>query len=570
MHPSVSGREEQLRQRRFIGVMFAGSFLAACAAAPLLAFPFGVMTAAATVCLVLVIGWLIALLVAATGRDSFAGPLALAVATVIVAALIATAGGVGSPAALCVAALVVEPYWVTRSRRSLITGAAAVVAALASQACLGSLLPYAPVGAGWHWLMVLAYSATVFVRHGAFIEFEQGRQPRPTETEIEDVIDAVVLRIGSGSDVAAVSRKAEPIFGLQPELLLGSGFFERIHVADRVGYLCALSDLRAGGTPARLALRIRLPHETIDNFRSFSAELATVGAEARTIVVILRKDEEMVELRRQLAEAIDRADSIDVTRDRFLAAVSHELRTPLNAIIGFSDMMLHEMFGGFKDPRQKEYVGLIRDSGHHLLSVVNSILDVSKIASGAFVTYPERFRFRDAVESCIAMLGLQAKTKNLVLSDEVAHETGQLVADRRAVQQMLINLVSNAVKFTPEGGKVTIGGKRIGSRLHFWVEDNGIGIAEADLDRLGRPFVQLDNDYTRRYEGTGLGLSLVKGMVALHEGTMSIESAPGEGTIVSISLPVEGIVTPDAKGEVLSLAAAKVRENAHDPLRKTA
>ena len=108
------------------------------------------------------------------------------------------------------------------------------------------------------------------------------------------------------------------------------------------------------------------------------------------------------------------------------------------------------------------------------------------------------------------------------------------------MQQILINLVSNAIKFTPDGGDVVVGAKRIGSRLHFWVRDTGIGIAEEDFANLGKPFMQIQNDYTRRFEGTGLGLSLVKGLVALHDGTMSIESMPGEGTTVTISLPVNG------------------------------
>jgi cell cycle sensor histidine kinase DivJ len=138
------------------------------------------------------------------------------------------------------------------------------------------------------------------------------------------------------------------------------------------------------------------------------------------------------------------------------------------------------------------------------------------------------------------------------------------------VQQILINLVSNAVKFTPDGGRVEIGAKRLGSRLHFWVSDTGIGIAQDDLSRLGTPFTQIQNDYTRRFEGTGLGLSLVKGLVALHDGAMSIESAPGEGTTVTISLPIEGpAFRPEpAKGELMRLPAGRNKEMRSGPLRK--
>jgi cell cycle sensor histidine kinase DivJ len=142
------------------------------------------------------------------------------------------------------------------------------------------------------------------------------------------------------------------------------------------------------------------------------------------------------------------------------------------------------------------------------------------------------------------------------------------------VQQILINLASNAIKFTPDGGAVTIGARRIGSRLHFWVSDTGIGIAEADMANLGKPFTQVHNDYTRRYEGTGLGLSLVKGLVALHDGTMSIESAPGEGTKVSISLPVEGPKQRPEKSDkpvVVPMPQARTaKEGSDGPFRQTA
>jgi cell cycle sensor histidine kinase DivJ len=235
-------------------------------------------------------------------------------------------------------------------------------------------------------------------------------------------------------------------------------------------------------------------------------------------------------------------------------------------------MLLHEMFGPFNDPRQKEYVGLVRDSGRHLLDVVTSILDVSRIEAGAYWTQLEPFRFADAVEMTRSMMQLQADTKGVRLDTRIAADAGEINADRRAVQQILINLASNAIKFTPGGGEVMIGAQRVGSRLHFWVRDTGIGIAEDDLASLGQPFVQVQNDYTRRFEGTGLGLSLVKGLVTLHEGTMSIESMPGEGTTVSISVPVDG---PKGKVEKLVVLPTETspanRQGGSDgSLRKTA
>jgi cell cycle sensor histidine kinase DivJ len=271
-----------------------------------------------------------------------------------------------------------------------------------------------------------------------------------------------------------------------------------------------------------------------------------------------------------------------------LAAVSHELRTPLNSIIGFSDMMLHGLAGNFADARQKEYVGLVRESGSHLLSLVNSILDISRLEAGAFNAKPEPFRFEDAVEMCRSMLAQQAREKGIALTTEIPAEVGEIHADKRAVKQMLINLVCNAIKFTPNGGSVSVGAKRTGSHLHFWVADTGIGITRHDLARLGQPFVQVDNDYTRSFEGAGLGLSLVKGLVALHQGSMSIDSEPDHGTTVTIDLPVERLAShapvdhapvghaPAPMGhaiesaEILAMAGNRSKE-AHDgTFRKTA
>jgi cell cycle sensor histidine kinase DivJ len=301
-------------------------------------------------------------------------------------------------------------------------------------------------------------------------------------------------------------------------------------------------------------------------------ELMAVGENSHSFIALLRNNSKVEDLRQALARANESASSADVTKSRFLAAVSHELRTPLNAIIGFSDMLLHEMFGPFRDPRQKEYVGLVRDSGQHLLDVVTSILDVSRIEAGAYWTQMEPFRFADAVEMTRSMMQLQADSKGVRLDTRIAADAGEINADRRAVQQILINLASNAIKFTPEGGEVMIGAQRVGSRLHFWVRDTGIGIAEDDLASLGQPFVQVQNDYTRRFEGTGLGLSLVKGLVTLHEGTMSIESMPGEGTTVSISVPVDGPKGEAEKLVVLPTATSTANKQggSSGSLRKTA
>ncbi|TIO99629.1 MAG: PAS domain-containing sensor histidine kinase, partial [Mesorhizobium sp.] len=245
--------------------------------------------------------------------------------------------------------------------------------------------------------------------------------------------------------------------------LLGAGLFERVHLSDRVAYLTALADMREGAPKRRLDLRIRLPRDgggSADNFRPFRLELLRGAREQDIFTFVLRENDEVAALREELATAREAAAAAEVAKGRFLAVVSHELRTPLNAIIGFSDMLLHEMFGAFRDPRQKEYVALVRESGQHLLSVVTSILDVSRIEAGAYATELEPFRFADAADMCRSMMRPLAEAKSIALGAQIAPDAGEINADRRAVQQILINLVSNALKFTPDGGSVVIGAKR--------------------------------------------------------------------------------------------------------------
>ncbi|MHA6685151.1 sensor histidine kinase [Mesorhizobium sp. A556] len=572
VHPSVADAGQRQRQRRLIGLMLAAPFLAAGGAVTLITAGMGAALTIAAIFAAFGVFWFLALLVAAIGSMKAGAPMALITVGMVIAGLVAAAGGLASPVALLFLALPVEAFWVGASRKSIFWATAAGLGALVLQGIAGpQLFPAAAVSA-WHWMLPLAWACTLAPRLAGF-RAATGIPAASTEmTSLEDILDAVVIRMGKQGDVLDASEKARSILNLTPELLAGNGLFDRIHLSDRVSYLSALADLREGALLRKLDVRIRLPQAqagmVMGSYRQFALELMRGPGDG--FVAVLREGEGIADLRQELDVANEAVASAELAKGRFLAAVSHELRTPLNAILGFSDMLLHEMFGPFGDPRQKEYVGLVRDSGQHLLDVVNSILDVSKIECGAYATEPEPFRFVEAVDMCRSMMHLQAKAKAIRLSTHTASDLGEINADRRAVQQMLINLVSNAVKFTPDGGDVVIGAQRIGSRLHFWVSDTGIGIAEENIGNLGKPFMQIQNGYTRAFEGAGLGLSLVKGLVALHDGTMSIESAPGEGTKVTISLPVEGPRERVEKPAVVSMPVAKTQEDGYGPLRKTA
>jgi cell cycle sensor histidine kinase DivJ len=579
VHQSVREPAERLRQRRLIGVTLAAPFLIAAPAAILLPPLVGATAMLAGVGAIFVAAFLMALLVAATGLARFAEAIALVLGTAALAGIVAAAGGPASPAAIILAALPFEAWWVRRTPKAALAGIAAMLAALPLQAVLGSefFAGAAPVAA--HWLIPLGYFALAVPRIAAWLD-ERADEAADRKQPLEEIVEAVVLSMDMSGEVLDASQQARRVLGLAPELLLSTGLFDRLHVADRVAYMCALADLREKEGFRRVEARVRVPGSAgtaAGDYRSVVIEMMRRATDAPTrtgptITALVRADDETATLRAALAASADTAESTELARSRMLAAVSHELRTPLNSIIGFSDVMLHGLLGDFSDPRQKEYVTLVRESGCHLLAVVNSILDVSRLESGAYPSDPEPFSFSDAVDMCRSMLARQAADKELDLKIALAGDIGEVHADKRAVKQMLINLISNAIKFTPAGGSVAVGGKRLGSRLHFWVSDTGIGMSAEDLARIGKPFTQVQNDYTRRFEGAGLGLSLVKGLVALHHGTMAIESEPGHGTTVTISLPIEPPVREGAveAADIFAMKPVRSKEDFDGTFRKTA
>jgi cell cycle sensor histidine kinase DivJ len=364
------------------------------------------------------------------------------------------------------------------------------------------------------------------------------------ENELFDVLPGLALIVDPHGQVVKAGGRDRHLFPASLREAAGEPLADVVHVSDRIGLVQAFDTLRQGAPSAAADIRIERPFSSAGRqflavrldmtaIRDGEGGLLHVFAQARDISV-----EE--EARSQAAANLAEAKSAHEAKTRFLAAVSHELRTPLNAILGFSDVLAGEYFGRLENDRQREYVGLIRQSGAHLLSVVNTMLDMSKIEAGRYELLTEPFMIGEAMEACRAMLDLSAREKGITLTSRTARGLGEVVADRRAVQQVLINLAGNAIKFTQSGGVVSIDAVQDGGDLVISVSDTGIGIAPEKLQFIGQPFMQVENAYTRSYEGTGLGLSLVKGLVALHGGRFEITSRPGEGTVVTISLPADG------------------------------
>jgi signal transduction histidine kinase len=221
----------------------------------------------------------------------------------------------------------------------------------------------------------------------------------------------------------------------------------------------------------------------------------------------------------------------------FLANMSHELRTPLNAIIGFSEALNERMFGELNE-KQAEYIQDIHSSGRHLLALINDILDLSKVEAGRMELDLAEFDIATTLENALTLVKERAQRHGIRLRLEVQPDIGMFVADERKLKQILLNLLSNAVKFTPEGGKITVCADRSGAGLQIAVSDTGVGIAADDHEAIFEEFRQVGNDYTRKAEGTGLGLALTRRFVELHGGTIRVESSPGAGSTFTFTLPV--------------------------------
>lgn len=239
----------------------------------------------------------------------------------------------------------------------------------------------------------------------------------------------------------------------------------------------------------------------------------------------------------RLARERDEAVAASKAKSEFLAAISHELRTPLNAIIGFSDLMKQRLFGPMP-ARYAEYADLIHESGVHLLDLIGDVLDMSKIEADRYELVRETFDAGEVVETCVRMMRLRAEDKNIRLSCDLRERAMTVHADRKALRQIVLNLLSNAIKFTPDGGAVVVMLRASGAELVLAVGDSGPGMSEAEVSRLGKAYAQAANAHQSDERGSGLGLALVHALAGLHGGTMSLQSRQGEGTTVTVSLPV--------------------------------
>ena len=253
------------------------------------------------------------------------------------------------------------------------------------------------------------------------------------------------------------------------------------------------------------------------------------------------------EITRQFNAANEAAESASRTRSEFLANMSHKLRAPLNAIMGFSEIIKNETFGHIAMPQYVEYARDIHGNGSHLLDIINDIVDLSKVEAGKFNLSEENVTIEEVVFAVCNIIKGKADEKNLHIAPRLSGVMPRLFVDKRALKQMMLNLLSNAVKFTPTDGDVCISAQvESNGGVAIVISDNGIGIAEDDMQKVLTPFGQIDSALASEHDGTGLGVPLVKAMIELHGGTLTFDSAPDKGSVVTLRFPPDRSIRSEA------------------------
>tara|TARA_Y100000031_G_scaffold56866_1_gene64556 strand:- start:47 stop:1387 length:1341 start_codon:yes stop_codon:yes gene_type:complete len=335
------------------------------------------------------------------------------------------------------------------------------------------------------------------------------------------------------------SDEAYRIFGLEPQETRPGfeSFMEMVHPDDRQIIRDTLGSSRSSRTPYTMNYRVVRPDGTIRHVLSIGEWIFDETGNPTRIRGTLQDISDVAEAQETLRLAVEDAEQANQAKSEFLAAMSHELRTPLNAILGFADIIGREYLGPIGNRNYLEYAEDIQSSGEHLLSLVNDLLDISTIEAGELALNKEELSIREVVLETFHTVAVQAANNDIQLVTQANWDLPPLYADRRALRQILMNLASNAIKFTPKGGKITMSVRASKGETIFQVADTGVGISVDRLPSLTEPFSRIEHEPDKATEGWGLGLAITKSLVDLHKGTMEIESEIGKGTTVTVSLP---------------------------------
>lgn len=344
-----------------------------------------------------------------------------------------------------------------------------------------------------------------------------------------------VMTVAPDGRILAVNRLAEQQFAPASRPMDGSASVFDLFPASQTERLRAIiADVGDGAESARGEMR----GLGGDSDRHFSIVAAPADANGGGDIMLIFQDlTDLIRSQQDQELARIQAEAANQSKSRLLAGVSHELRTPMNAISGFSEVMTRELFGSIDNARYREYAQLIFDSARHLTTLIDDLLDLSKIEAGVLEPSEEPVNLCATAQECIRLVGREAENRGQTLSLDCRDDSLWLLADRRMIRQLLINLLSNAIKFTPNEGTIVTTIAHHDNGVRICVEDNGVGISEEDVDKVLRPFERGMNTASGFVEGSGIGLFLVQRIVTLHDGSLQIESATGAGTRIHVLLP---------------------------------
>jgi cell cycle sensor histidine kinase DivJ len=543
---AMTGIEEQGARRRFIAVQAAKAGIGAC-----LAFAFVVLVGRPDIGEIVAIAGLLApgaLALLAFTRLSLPAleSASLAVFAALIGYLVALTGGMNSPLVVWFALVPAEAA-LSGGRPAVLRAAAAAALVLLAVVAVEFLhaLPRSrldlPV-----WQLYAGSVLAAVIQSAVVAIAAQDRQRVADQAAAEgaamyrflaDNAMDLITRHSADGRIRFASPSAQSLLGCAPEALVGLAPSALVHADDLKTMQAAFVEASYFGRAAAAEVRLKRADGSYVWTEMRCRPAAPANGIAADIVAVTRDITERKKNERALIDARDQAEQANRAKSRFLANMSHELRTPLNAILGFSEVMTFEMFGPVGSPRYLEYARLIHESGGHLLELINGVLDMSKIEAGKFELSEELFDLEEIATQAVRFVKLQADRKGVALKMSVAHAAKNIFADKRAIKQMLVNLITNGVKFTPRGGDVRILAVRDAGGIAIAVEDTGVGIGPEDLKRLGQPFEQVEGEHVRAQEGTGLGLALVKALTSMHGGDAAISSVLGEGTTVLVRLP---------------------------------
>lgn len=566
VHPTAGTDEVvRARHRSLIASHVIGGALSAIVFAVYFTWVGAGGTAAAIACLCFVSQLVIALYLSRTGDLEVAHLFSAGNLTAVIVVASVLSGGSASFALVWLALVPLEAA-LSADRRIMIIASILAVAALIGlhAATLAGAIPsQMPLPVGEANLTLLTHLGAIAYAGALAASVQEIHRSAQREAEtsreqyrlIAENTNDLITRHEATGQVAFASLASRTLLGVEPERLTGDGFAKLLSEDDRVRHAHSITRCLARGMPVAEEFKIEIERADGTGRREIWVEmrLQPVGPERGTAgagsVIAVTRD---ISMRKSEAEALararDEAERASRAKTAFLATMSHELRTPLSAIIGFSELLHRELLIKAREPKHADYCRIIHQSGEHLLSLVKDLLDVSKIESGKLSIVAEPLDVSEIAPGALDTLRPMAQSKGVNLHIQLEPDLPDVLADRRAVRQILINLVSNACKFTGAGGDVRLEAKRQGAFVEIAVSDTGIGIPSEHIAKLGQPFYQIDTRYARENEGAGLGLSIVRGLLDLQGGKLVIESEMGKGSIFTVSLPIDGEASADDAG----------------------